>query len=204
MKRNDFSEQEIEQMLKNASGEVPDSSPEFEKNLMKRVMERKAELESESDRDDFWQGFNTDEPALTDEPVLNDEENEENEENEEIEQKHSAKIIHWKELIAIAAVFVFLIGGTLLTRGRLRDAGSSQSPVTHTIGGEKDPAGSKIDSSKIVDASDRKETISQENDSYSFFQDMGLFVRASLPYLAIAAGGAAIWIIIYRKRKSQK
>lgn len=189
MNLNHYSDQDIKRMLNNASSDkVPATSPEFEKNYMKKVLDRKKELESMSDSDDFWNAFNSDYTDM----------------HNKMKQKHYPVAIQWKALIALVAVFVFLIGGTLLTRGKLRDDRLYNSPITKTIGGEKDPTNQQIDSSNIVDASDKKESILTSSEQNSFFQDMGLFIHAALPYLAILAGFIILYFIIYRKRKAWK
>ena len=99
----------------------------------------------------------------------------------------------WKAMLSLAAVFVFLICGTLLTKGSLREAISNP--------GINNPNGTGIDDLDIIDTSELINPEGKTSGISEFFQDMWLFVKASLPYL----GGAAVIILIIvmvRKRRN--
>ncbi len=188
MKHDSLSEQEVRQMLDHISDDtVPDSSPEFEKTLMDKVIQRKNELDKSAEEDDFWDGFDSDLPE---------------ENNERNPGRPVSPAFGWKALIAAAALFVFLIGGTLLTRGKLRDPGPG--PAANIIGQNAGLSGSGTDGSEIQDASDKKNTASGHQESASFLQDMGLFVRASLPYLVVIAAGGTLSVIVRQKLHDRK
>lgn len=101
----------------------------------------------------------------------------------------------WRVALSIAAVFVFLIGGTVLTRGKLRD---TDRPVIPSVPVVENPDGNTgNDGLGIIDTSDIKipEGVS------AFFQDIWLFAKAVAPELICAAAGAAIGICIMKKKK---
>ena len=105
----------------------------------------------------------------------------------------------WKAWLAIAAVFVFLIGGTLLTRDSLRprqapDLGSIGISIINPV--SRDPLGSET----VTVRKDPAET----GGAALFMEDMGRFVVASLPYLAGAGVLAGLLYLVIQKRKSPK
>ena len=103
---------------------------------------------------------------------------------------HRVINFRWRAWIAVAAAFVFLIGGTLLTRGKLHPAAPGNPP------GIEQPSGAPAS----LPADDQE----GKTDTVSFFEDMGLFVKAALPYLAGAGAAAAVYLIIRKKQSGQK
>lgn len=96
----------------------------------------------------------------------------------------------WRAWIAVAAAFVFLIGGTLLTRGKLRPAAPGNQPGIERPAGT--PAALPLGGPE------------EKSDTVSFFEDMGFFVKAALPYLAGAGAAAAVYLVIRKKKTGQK
>ena len=94
-----------------------------------------------------------------------------------------------KAWIAAAAVLVFLLGGTLLTRGSLRGnvPDSGNPPVVHAM--PYNP----------FDETPEKEQDKPQNEAVLFLEDMWLFLKASLPWLG-GAGGVAIVLYCIKKK----
>ena len=96
----------------------------------------------------------------------------------------------WRAWVAVAATFVFLLGGTLLTRESfhtekvLNPLTGEEILIKRLPGAAGDPAGTR-------------------NGITLFFQDMWLFVKAALPYLAGAAIVAVIWYFVRKKLKKR-
>lgn len=103
------------------------------------------------------------------------------------DEKNSRVIsLRWRRWISIAAVFVFLFGGTLLTRGSFRN-----TPVMPGT-----PSAVTVPKTSQPEEGQRSEVA-------LFFEDMGLFVKAALPYLA-GAGAVAAALLIIRKKKTKQ
>ena len=102
----------------------------------------------------------------------------------------------WKAWLAAAAAFVFLLGGTLLTRGSFRtdqpDQPDSGKPgIVHPMA---------IDPLADPQTEEAKEPETQ-NQIALFFGDMWLFLKAALPWLG---GAGALAVAVYLVRKKQK
>ena len=103
----------------------------------------------------------------------------------------------WKIWLAAAAVFIFLFGGTLLTRGSLHtdnnpsDPGTGKTSIVQPM--SMDPLS--------IDQSEEEKIPQDQNQATLFFEDMWLFVKASLPWLG---GAGALAVLLYLVRKKQK
>ena len=191
--REDAADRELKKLLAAiADEEVPESSPEFYAHEMERVLQRKKELEAEAALQK--------EKATPDLKLVSDKNS--NPPELRVDRKREKRMRNtWRSLIAIAAMFVFLIGGTVLTRGKLRTPVNIGQP-----GGQITvvdfPGGQSIDPGK-----DRQDTsqLTGTEDAGSFLEDMWLFLLASLPYL----GGAAIlvgggYVVVKNTRSKNK
>lgn len=175
--KNLLTDEKLDELLAAlAEEEDEDFSPEFYEHEMERILKRKKELEAEAAGQQARQE--------TECPVY-------------AKKKRSLKP-QWKAMLSMAAVFVFLICGTLLTRGSLRAATSipgGQIVIVDTPEGA--PGGSGLG---IVDTSDVK----NPEGFAGFMQDMWLFIKAALPYLCAAAVIAIIIVFVVRKMKSEQ
>ncbi len=194
--REDAADRELKKLLAAiADEEVPESSPEFYAHEMERVLQRKKELEAEAALQK--------EKATPDLKLVSDKNS--NPPELQVDRKREKRMRNtWRSLIAIAAMFVFLIGGTVLTRGKLRAPVNIGQP-----GGQITvvdfPGGQSIDPGK-----DRQDTsqLTGTGDAGSFLEDMWLFLLTSLPYLGgtaiIVAGGYVVLKTTKRKDKSNE
>ena len=172
--KNLLTDEKLDELLAElAEEEDEDFSPDFYEHEMERILQRKKELEIEV-------------AAKGDVISLSD----------LIKDRMNRLQPQWKAMLSIAAVFVFLICGTLLTRGSLRTNPShpgGQIVVIDNPGGE--PGGN---GPEVIDTSDVK-----NSDSFAvFMQDMWLFIKAALPYLGGAAAIALIIILVMKKKRS--
>ena len=199
--KNLITDEELNKLLADlAEEEDEDFSPDFYEHEMERILQRKKELEKEAaelkaqqDKEDAGKRLaeepGADVAASTDTGnVVSFSEYKKN--------KTKSLQPQWKAMLSIAAVFVFLICGTLLTRGSLRTNPSTpggQIVVIDNPGGE--PGGN---GPEVIDTSDVK-----NSDSFAvFMQDMWLFIKAALPYLCGAAAIAVIIILVMKKKRS--
>ena len=194
--REGVADRELKKLLAAiADEEVPESSPEFYAHEMERVLQRKKELEAEAALQK--------EKATPDLKLVSDKHS--NPPELRVDRKREKRMRNtWRSLIAIAAMFVFLIGGTVLTRGKLRTPVNIGQP-----GGQITvvdlPGSQSIDPGK--DRQDTSQLTGTEN-AGSFLEDMWLFLLASLPYLGgtaiIVAGGYVVLKTTKRKDKSNE
>ena len=222
--REDAADRELKKLLAAiADEEVPESSPEFYAHEMERVLQRKKELEAEAalqessvsvkDNTEIGpdeQSDNKNTVATSDNPREEKSRPDLQLVSDQYSKPHGLPTDRsrnkrmrntWRSLIAIAAMFVFLIGGTVLTRGKLRTPVNIGQP-----GGQITvvdfPGGQSIDPGK-----DRQDTsqLTGTEDAGSFLEDMWLFLKASLPYLGgtaiIVAGGYVVLKATKRKDK---
>lgn len=120
---------------------------------------------------------------------------EELDEEENISHRTSVRS-GWKIWLAAAAVFIFLFGGTLLTRGSLHtdypsDPGTGKTGIVQPM--SMDPLS--------IDQTEEEKIPQDQNQATLFFEDMWLFVKASLPWLG---GASALAVLLYLVRKKQK
>lgn len=147
----------------------------------------------------------------------------------ELEQEESRSRLRrssrngWKTLLSIAAAFVFLIGGTLLTRGSLRteknwgpgitkpiilptlrtdsfsvnSSGILQEPQDQTQTEESEKPQDPTPTEEIKKTPER-------NQAVLFLEDMWLFLKASLPWLGCAVILASLLGLIRNKLKSRR
>ena len=98
----------------------------------------------------------------------------------------------WKIALSVAAVFLFLILGTLLTGDSLRKPGNTPNPGGRITLIETPDSTTGFDGKDIVDTSEVRKRDEQESGFGRFMGNMWLFTRAALPYL----GGAAVCILV--------
>ena len=208
MSESTESEQKIrEQLLLLSKDKAPESSPEYEAELMQRVNQRKAELENSPEEDSFWDGFDEDEDDNFDH--MSDISEDESE--EKISRIHwtaaaaSAPAAPsarprirrmWTTVASIAALLVFLFGGTALSRNSLH--APDPNPGNHISVVQTD-GNTGADKSGIVDTSDYG---SAPSEAALFFQDMWLFIKTAAPYIGGAAAIGLILLVLGRRKKS--
>ena len=169
------------------------------------ILAQNIEETIKSEGEDFWK--KTDESVSEDDAVAvnapddtgRESENEKNTVDmiAKARENRKKRQTQWRVALSIAAVFVFLIGGTILTRGKLRD---TDRPVIPSVPVTDHPGGNTGDGgTDIIDTSEIK---TPEGVS-AFFEDMWLFVKAAAPELICAAAGVAAGIFIM-KRKEQR
>ena len=204
MSESTQSEQNIREQLHLLSRDkAPESSPEYEAELMQKVIQRKAELENSPEEDSFWDDFDVDNDET---PVWGD--GTEDFEEEKISPVHpdldtpaASYADHsrirriWTSFAAVAALLVFLFGGTALSRNSLRP--TAPGPGSHISVVQTDSS-TGADKTGIVDTSDPG---SEPSETVLFFQDMWLFVKAAAPYIG---GAAAVGLILLLLRRRQK
>ncbi len=113
------------------------------------------------------------------------------------------KRTRWTVLLALAAVFVFLIGGTLLTRGKFGDTNRPYRPDEQAIPESQktgDGGTEETDGTRMPDVSPESVSVSGAE---SFFSDMWLFVKAAAPYVLCFAAGAAAGGFAVRKKQEE-
>ena len=199
--KNLITDEELNKLLADlAEEEDEDFSPDFYEHEMERVLQRKKELEKEAaeikaQRDGEDAGKRLDEEAETD---VTESAGTGNVVSFSEYKKNKTKSIQpqWKAMLSIAAVFVFLICGTLLTRGSLRtNPGTPGGQIIVIDNPGDEPGGNGPD---VIDTSDVK-----NSDSFAvFMQDMWLFIKAAMPYLCGAAVIAVIIILVMKKKRS--
>ena len=104
---------------------------------------------------------------------------------EEKEEKKPVSLVRWTRILSVAAMFVFLIGGTLLYR-------NTKGSMTPVLGAEKKEAAVMMD--MAVTAGEVSETAEEETESeaYDMSQEAGdMTLSASLPVAAASDAAAA-------------
>lgn len=133
---------------------------EYKERLVENILYR-ARMDDDSPEDDLWEELS---------PADNKQEKPGTSRN---------RIPQLKIILSVAAVFIFLLGGTLLTREKHRSGEPSENHPT-----------------TVVHYSDN----SQSTDK-GFVQDLWQFVKTAAPYLGCAAVGAGLTLLIVRKRR---
>lgn len=205
------SEDDVRELLSIiANEEIPEDIKNGNPDYLDKVVKRKAELDANAENDTFWDDFqrNNNEEEAKDvrvdsisEPAADKQPEESHNNITEINQGRKNNRRIWTSVISIAATFVFLIGGTLLTRGSLDD------PNVHKPAATVEPGGTPgFDESDIVDTSDVKNPGQNQPDSFaSFMQDMWKFICRVAPYIGGAAVIALIaGLLIAGKKKQQQ
>ena len=163
----------VDSLLEELEGmDVPPMTPEFEARAMEKIRQRKAEMDQLEETKES--------PA---------------------EKGSGARILRprFRGWIAAAAAAVFLVGGTLLTRGTLRPGQVPQPGAPIVLSGQP----TSYDPSRPDAPEGQKEGQNPEQGSgvVLFLEDMWLFLKAALPYLGSAAAGAAITAFVLRKKE---
>lgn len=104
----------------------------------------------------------------------------------------------WKAWLAVAAAFIFLFGGTLLTRKSFHNEtswnpGNGQPDVVFRPAAFNPP-----DGNPKTETTDQQE----QNEAALFFEDMWMFLKISLPW-AGGAGVVVLLVFLIRKRKKE-
>ena len=104
----------------------------------------------------------------------------------------------WKAWLAVAAAFIFLFGGTLLTRKSFHNEtswnpGNGQPDVVFRPAAFNPP-----DGNPKTETTDPQE----QNEAALFFEDMWMFLKISLPW-AGGAGVVVLLVFLIRKRKKE-
>lgn len=174
---------DVDALLDELEGmEVPPMTAEFESQAMERIRRRKEALDAESETVPAAVPKGDAKAGKAEEAAQ--------------ETRPEARILRtrFRACIAAAAALVFLIGGTLLTRGSLRagmlpprpgtPAGLSGQPTAYDPSNPGEP-----------------EAENSGNGFILFLEDMWLFVKAAAPYLGSAAAGAAVAVFVLRKKE---
>lgn len=156
-----------------------DLSPEFYAHRTERVIRRMKEEEAE-------------EASRTDAA--------EDQEGAGSGRKGTARRPWATTVFSIAAVFVFLICGTFLTRGSLRGMYTPGTPGGQITVVENPGNTPGIDGSGIIDTT----AVKKPAGFAGFMQDMWLFIKAAFPYLCAAAAVVLIIVIVRKKMKSKE
>ena len=154
-----------------------DLSPEFYAHRTERVIQRMKELDAETD------------PGAGNEKVQK--------EDAGNSRKGTTRRPWATTVFSIAAVFVFLICGTFLTRGSLRGTTPPGTPGGQITVVENPGNTPGIDGSGIIDTTEVK----TPEGFVGFMQDMWLFIKASFLYLCAVT---AVVLLIVRVRKKNK
>ncbi len=115
-------------------------------------------------------------------------------------RKGTAKRPWATTVFSIAAVFVFLICGTFLTRGSLRGTNSPGTPGGQITVVENPGNTPGIDGSGIIDTTEVK----TPEGFVGFMQDMWLFIKASFLYLCAVTAVVLLIVIVRKKMKSKE
>ena len=175
MSKSYYTEKDIENILSKGSEKgFPELSQEFKTHEMERILQRKKEKEAEIEAQ-----YNENSNQYQNIVNLKETTNHLEINNSEPESsKHSqTKIIRLRAFTSIAAAFVFLFFGTILTRDSLRNS----IPVTPTNGQITVVEGSDGTPSSNYDVIDTAD-IEGKNEIVSFFEDMWLFAKKSFPF----------------------
>lgn len=178
----------VEDLLKELETEaVPEMDPSFEADAMKRIARRRRELDAEEAAQAFPKAY-----ALPAAKTKGPERTGAGKDSRPGAGKGRLGRNTW---LSIAAALVFLIGGTLLTRDRLRPKVPSgqpedviQSTALRTDGQEE---GSGAEPGKEA----------EPGGIALFLEDMGLFLKAAVPYLTGAGAAAAVLLLVRGKDK---
>ena len=198
-----MTDEELNELLADlAEEEDEDFSPDFYEHEMERILQRKKELEEEAAESKAQpdKGDTDTRPAEEAGTDVTESADTANVVSFPAYKKNKTKGLQpqWKVMLSIAAVFVFLICGTLLTRGSLRtdpNTPGGQIVVIDNPGGE--PGGNDPG---VIDTSDVKNP-----DSFAvFMQDMWLFIKSALPWLCGAAAIVLIILVIKKKRSDDQ
>ena len=155
-----------------------DLSPEFYAHRTERVIQRMKELDAEKDS-----GADI----------------EKDQEDAGSGRKGNIRRPWTTTVFSIAAVFVFLICGTFLTRGSLRGTNTPGTPGGQITVVENPGNTPGIDGTGIIDTTDVKAPAGFAG----FMQDMWLFIKAAFPYLCVIAAVVLV-IVLVRKKKESK
>ncbi len=150
--------------------EAPPMSAEFRAQAMDRIIQRKKELDAlkQPEQSDVQADSS---PAPPVSPTM-------------LKTRKPARRFRagW---LAAAAALVFLVCGTLLTRGSLRQPADPTPGGNQLIGTPVAHITSEPEPSRIL----------------QFFGDMWLFLKAAFPYLAAACALGAVLYILFRKKR---
>ena len=215
----------VESLLEELEGmDVPPMAPEFEARAMEKIRQRKAEMDLREKEEERMRAAAK--PAA---PVpaasrireipaapkpaaaiagIHPEEKETGRTSAKEESKGNpagessgARILRprFRGWVAAAAAAVFLVGGTLLTRGSLRPSQGPQPGAPIVLSGQP----TSYDPSRPDAPEGQGEGRNPEQGSgvVLFLEDMWLFLKAALPYLGSAAAGAAVTAFVLRKKE---
>ena len=195
----------VDSLLEELEGmDVPPMTPEFEARAMEKIRQRKAEMDQQ---EKAAEGIVREIPAAAAAGKLPEEKEagrtsvKEETKESPAEKGSGARILRprFRGWIAAAAAAVFLVGGTLLTRGTLRPGQGPQPGAPIVLSGQP----TSYDPSRPDAPEGQKEDQNPEQGSgvVLFLEDMWLFLKAALPYLGSAAAGAAITAFVLRKKE---
>ena len=204
----------VDSLLEELEGmDVPPMTPEFEARAMDRIRQRKAEMDQqEKAAEDLPAESNIREIPAARPAAAAAGKNPEGKEaggtpaKEEVKgspagESSGARILRprFRGWIAAAAAAVFLVGGTLLTRGSLRPSQELQSGAPIVLSGT--PTSYDPSRPDAPEGQGEGQNPEQGSGAVLFLEDMWLFLKAALPYLGSAAAGAAVTAFVLRKKE---
>lgn len=200
----------VESLLEELEGmDVPPMAPEFEARAMEKIRQRKAEMDQrEKAAEDLPAESSVREiPAaaaagkLTEEKEAGRTSVKEKPKGNPAGESSGARILRprFRGWIAAAAAAVFLVGGTLLTRGSLRPSQEPQPGAPIVLSGT--PTSYDPSRPDAPEGQGEGRNPEQGSGAVLFLEDMWLFLKAALPYLGSAAAGAAVTAFVLRKKE---
>ena len=209
----------VESLLEELEGmDVPPMAPEFEARAMEKIRQRKAEMDQrEKAAEDLPAESSVREipaarpaaprPAAAAAGKLPEEKEagrtsvKEKPKGNPAGESSGARILRprFRGWIAAAAAAVFLVGGTLLTRGSLRPSQEPQPGAPIVLSGT--PTSYDPSRPDAPEGQGEGRNPEQGSGAVLFLEDMWLFLKAALPYLGSAAAGAAVTAFVLRKKE---
>ena len=186
--RRDDADKKLDALLSDIANEkIRESSPEYYATKMEKLVQGKKELEAKQSVESPLAKVGKEDPGIiTDISVAHHpyKSTTAGKSNSGVRQRTTA-------ILAVAAMLVFLICGTLITRDSLRN---TKDPITPNRPVEvvSNPDGAKISAADIVDTSEVKNPSESQGGFIGFLQDMWLFIKAVFPYM----GGVAVLLVI--------
>lgn len=195
----------VESLLEELEGmDVPPMAPEFEARAMEKIRQRKVEMDQ---REKAVASNVREIPAAAAAGKLPEEKEagrtsvKEKPKGKPAGESSGVRIIRprFRGWVAAAAAAVFLVGGTLLTRGSLRPSQEPQPGAPIVLSGT--PTSYDPSHPDAPEGQGEGRNPEQGSGAVLFLEDMWLFLKAALPYLGSAAAGAAVAAFVLRKKE---
>ena len=135
--KNEYEDKVLEILSEQPIRKAPELTPEFKEHLLEKVTEGIHDPERRAEEDDrFWETLEARKDDIDEEYRSFTAKIQDPDESEGSEQESGSNIVRlprgksfftnpqWRMLISVAAVFIFLITGTLLSRESLHNPGN--------------------------------------------------------------------------------